>query len=282
MPTPSAYLQTPRGGRAARALPIVFFTLLLTGPAYAQLAAPNDAGVTFAHVHLSVADPALHMTLWTELFDAVPAEKGGYAAVRVPGALIFFTEQAPTAPSTDTVIDHFGLTVRDLPAILTAWRAHGHDVEHASSDATGTPRAALLLPGGVRLELVEDPSLPTRVAMDHVHFAAPRPARLRAWYADLFDLPPQPDGTAEATAYVPGATLIFREAAAERAPTDGTAIDHIGFEVEDFDAFVNRLQDQGIAVVFGPKYIERLDLWVVFFIDPSGALVEVSDGLDAW
>ena len=31
-------------------------TLLLVSPAYAQLAVPNDAGLTYGHVHLNVTE----------------------------------------------------------------------------------------------------------------------------------------------------------------------------------------------------------------------------------
>lgn len=62
--------------------------------ARAQLAAPNDLGVAFGHVHLSVADVGVHEELWTRLFDAVLAEKAGFSAVRIPGTLVFFTAVA--------------------------------------------------------------------------------------------------------------------------------------------------------------------------------------------
>ena len=46
-------------------------TLLLVSPAYAQLAVPNDAGLTYGHVHLNVTDVELHKQLWVVLFGGV-------------------------------------------------------------------------------------------------------------------------------------------------------------------------------------------------------------------
>lgn len=258
---------------------VVFvLTLLPAVPAQAQLAAPNDAGVAFNHLHLNVTDTALHKRLWTELLGGEVAERAGFVAIRLPGTLVFLRDDEPTAPSRDTAVDHFGFRVRDLDATLTAWRAMGYDVDGVSSDADA-PTAFLTLPDGATLELEEDTTLSVTAAMDHVHFVTPEHGGLPAWYANLFGAVPSDDTTA---ADVPGATLRFSEADVERAPTEYTAVDHIGFEVEDMDAFVRLLQGEGIELVFGPHYIEDLDLWVAFFFDPSGVLVEVSEGLDAY
>ncbi len=90
--------------------------LLLTGavallfalPANAQLAPPNSAGVTFAHVHLNVADVEVRKKLWVEQFGGVVVQKGSLVTVKFPGQLVVFTERAPTGGSQGTVMDHFG------------------------------------------------------------------------------------------------------------------------------------------------------------------------------
>ena len=46
-------------------------TLLLAVPVQAQLASPSVAGVSFAHVHLNVANVEVHKRLWVDHF-AVP------------------------------------------------------------------------------------------------------------------------------------------------------------------------------------------------------------------
>ena len=50
---------------------LIASALLIAHPAYAQLAPFNEAGVTFGHVHLSVADPKVHHQLWVEQFGGV-------------------------------------------------------------------------------------------------------------------------------------------------------------------------------------------------------------------
>lgn len=255
--------------------------LFWASPAAAQLAPANEAGVTFSHVHLAVADVDLHKQLWTDVFDAELAEKEGYVAVRVPGALIFLRGREPTAPSRATAMDHVGLRVRDLDALLEEWRALGYGVDEEHWDEE-IARAFVTLPGGTRLALEEDPDLQATAEMDHVHFFTPEPGALAAWYADLFGATPQDRSSTGTTATVPGSGLRFSRTERARAPTDSTAIDHIGFEVADMEAFVEMLRARGVEFVFGPAYVESLDLWVAFFPDPSGVLVEISEGLDAY
>lgn len=256
--------------------------LVVAGPVQAQLAAPNDHGVSFAHVHISVTDLSLHETLWTDLFGGVLVKKAGYSAVRVPGSLIFFTEQEPTAASVNTAIDHFGFRVRDLDEVLGKWQALGNEVDALWTSAEGVPKAYVTMPDGIRLELEEAPGLSTPTEMHHVHIYSPRYQELPEWYGGLFGAEPRVRGNIQTTADVPGANLSFSDSDEPRAPSDGTSIDHIGFEVEDMEAFAELLQERGIEVEFGPLYVESLDLWVAFFTDPSGALVEATQGLDKY
>ena len=55
---------------------LIAFALSIAHPAYAQLAPHNEAGVTFGHVHLSVADPKVHHQMWVEQFGGVGVDQG--------------------------------------------------------------------------------------------------------------------------------------------------------------------------------------------------------------
>ena len=266
--------------QAVRSLVIGAIVCLCGLHAQAQLAEPNARGVRFGHVHLKVADIELHKRLWTELFDAVLVEKKGYAAVRVPGALVFFTEGEPTAPSSDTAMDHFGFRVQDLDAVLATWRALGYTVDSNAGDESGPRTTYLTMPGGIRLQLQEDRDLSVKTRMDHIHFIPPKPNSLMTWYSETFGATPAAQRSIDSTLTVPGSSLSFAAATRPRSPTDGTAIDHVSFEVDDWDAFVTMLEGKGVEFEFGPVYIESIDLWVAFFTDPSGVSVEITHGLD--
>ena len=105
-------------------------------------------------------------------------------------------------------------------------------------------------------------------------------SELIAWYAERFGVAPDSQDDGSHLASIPGSELRFEDTEKDRLSTDGTAIDHIGFEIQEWDAFVETLQEAGIQFEFGPVYIESLDLWVAFFNDPAGVLVEITHGLD--
>jgi catechol 2,3-dioxygenase-like lactoylglutathione lyase family enzyme len=256
------------------------FTLLAT-PALAQLAEPNEAGITFGHVHVSATDMELHKKLWTDLFDGELVEKEGYTAIELPGVQIFLREQEPSAPSHLTAMDHFSFSVRNIDEILDQWQAMGYEVDESYSEQ-GDNGAFITMPDGIRLKLEENPALSVKAEMGHVHFISPQYSELPSWYAELFETEPGTEGSTELTSQVPGSGLRFSDSKTERLETEGTAIDHIGFETEDMEGFVKLIEDKEIPIEFGPRYIESLDLWVVFFSDPSGVLVEVTQGLNSF
>ena len=255
--------------------------MIFAPPALAQYAQPNEAGITFGHVHVSATDMELHKKLWTDLFDGELVEKEGYTAIEIPGVQIFLREQEPSAPSHQTAMDHFSFSVRNIDEILDQWQAMGYEVDESYAEQ-GDKGAFITMPDGIRLNLEEKPGLSVKAEMGHVHFISPQYSELPSWYADLFKTEPGPEGYTELISQVPGSGLRFSDSKIERLATEGTAIDHIGFETEDMEGFVKMIEDREIPIEFGPRYIESLDLWVVFFSDPSGVLVEVTQGLDSF
>jgi catechol 2,3-dioxygenase-like lactoylglutathione lyase family enzyme len=261
---------------------IAMAALVLAGPATAQLASPNAAGVTFAHVHLNVVDIELHKRLWVDHFDGVVVEKGPLTTIKFPNFFLILTEREATGPSQGTVTDHFGFKVRDLDAIHEAWRAAGYEVQGEFTGAEGFRNSYLLAPDGVRFELQEDASQSEKAVGYHVHFWTTEFRELWEWYADVFSAVPRQRGRIETTADVPGMNLSFATCRAECGPTRGRAIDHIGFEVDDLDAFAQMLEARGIELEFAPRYIESIALKIAFFTDPSGVRVELTEGLDEY
>ena len=255
--------------------------LILPVPVGAQLAPPNASGLTFAHVHLSVADMELHKRLWSELLDGQVVERAGYVAISVPGTLIFLTDRAPTAPSVGTAVDHVGFKVRELDKVLERWRSWGYEVDTEFMGGEGFPQAYVTMPNGTRVELTGDPGIGAASEMHHVHFYSPRHEEHLQWYLDVLDGVRATRGTITTTMNVPGANLSFARADSV-LPTQGTAVDHVGFEVEDIHAFAAMLEAKGVEFQLAPFHVESLDIWVGFFVDPAGARIEVSQGLDGF
>ncbi len=116
----------------------------------------------------------------------------------------------------------------------------------------------------------------------HTHFWSGQYRELMDWYVDTFGATPRQRGSIETTADVPGMNLSFANCRSECVPTRGRAIDHIGFEVDDLDAFAEMLEARGVELEFPPRYIESIALKIAFFTDPSGVRVELTEGLDLY
>jgi catechol 2,3-dioxygenase-like lactoylglutathione lyase family enzyme len=74
--------------------------------------------------------------------------------------------------------------------------------------------------------------------------------------------------------------LSFGGADGERAATQGTAIDHIGFEIDGLEEFCRRLEAMGIEFQVPYREIPAIELNIAYIIDPSGVRIEFTEGYD--
>ncbi|MDX1491665.1 MAG: VOC family protein [Pseudohongiellaceae bacterium] len=261
---------------------ILLFALLSIGQLQAQLAVPNDAGLTYGHVHLNVSDMDLHKQLWVEHFGGTVVEKGPLTAITMPNMAVILTDRAPTGGSRESVMDHFGFKVRNMAKFLAKWRAAGYEVEREFIGAEGQSNAYVMMPDDVYVELQEDQALPMEVMAYHIHFFTPQYEELLDWYTQLLNIEVRPRGSIGTTTNVPGMNLSFNNSREERLPTQGRAIDHIGFEVENLEAFCEELAKRGIAFDVEYREVGSIELKIAFITDPTGVYIEFTEGLDAY
>jgi catechol 2,3-dioxygenase-like lactoylglutathione lyase family enzyme len=259
------------------ALTLGGLALLLIAPARAQLPPGNAQGVSTGHVHLRVPDVARHRQIWTDL-GGVARASGRLELIEFPGIFVLLAQGEPEAASVATSANHIGFSVRDYAAYRQKLEALGASFFYESAD-----NGQLLadLPDGVRIEILTDRAQSQPIAFHHMHLAAPDVESLRDWYIEVFG--------AEAgerrglpSALVPGGRVDFLPAqgAAPRG-SRGAAIDHIGFEVRDMDAFAAHLADLGIAFDSAPRSVEAIGLTIAFVTDPVGTYIEITQGLAA-
>jgi catechol 2,3-dioxygenase-like lactoylglutathione lyase family enzyme len=252
-------------------LVLALVILLLTqAPAFAQLPAPNDSGVSIGHIHLYSKDPDVQKKIWVEALGAQVTKTGTLEMLRLPGVFIIINKTEPSAGSVGSTADHFGLSVKNLNDIKAKLAAMNVQVEG--------PFAGM--PDGLRLELVEDKSQTLPVVMHHIHLTTANGEMLRKWYVKTFgaengsrrDLP---------SAMFNGNEVDFLPANGPRppAPTKGRVIDHIGFEVKNLEPFVKKLQADGVTVEIPYREMPNLDLKVAFITDPVGTRIELTEGL---
>ncbi len=263
-----------------RFLATLCLILLSSSLAHAQLAVPNEAGLTYGHVHLNVSDIELHKKLWVEHFGGTVVQKGTLTAVRMPNMAVILTAREPTGGSQGTVMDHFGYKVRDIAKFLEKWRAAGLPVGREFIGAEGQKNAYVWMPDEVYVELQEDQALPVEISPYHIHFFTPEHESLLKWYTELLNIEVRPRGNIATTTNVPGMNLSFNPSNEERLPTKGRAIDHIGFEVADLEAFCKTLEAKGIPFDVAYRDVPAIGLKIAFITDPTGVYIEFTEGLD--
>lgn len=258
-----------------RAVP-VSAALLLGAPAGAQLSEPNEAGVSLGHVHLTVPDVEKHADIW-RLLGGRENAKGPLRMFTFPGMHILLAEGQPSMPSIETTANHIGFSVKDYDAYKAKLAEIGAEIFFESAE---NGQILADLPDGVRIEILTEPDQEAEIAFHHVHLSAPAEGELRDWYLEVFSAEPG-ERRGLPSALVPGGRVDFIPARGEAPmPSRGGAIDHIGFEVADMDAFAAHLGALGIELERGPTRVEAIGLTIAFLTDPAGTYIELTEGLD--
>lgn len=261
-----------------------------SAPVAAQIAAPNESGVSMGHLHYMVADVAAEREFWVRLGGTARTTAEG-ERVQMPGVVILLSAGAPdTGPS---LVEHVAFRVGSLAAI----GARGFELELV---AAYPGIASIRSPGGNRVELFEEGTA-TNVGFEpehadfvaerhnrplvgtldshHLHFYLPEDQVevARDWYVAHFGAVPGMRWRYLA-ADLPGMNLNFSAATGPQSPTRGRSPDHIGFEIAGLEDFCRELVSDG--VVFDQPY-RRVspELAVAILTDPWGTTIELSEGL---
>lgn len=250
---------------------LTFFAIPM--PSFAQLALPNTEGVSMGHLHFQATDIDASNQFW-EAFGASRVQNGPLSMYAVPGTFILVREAQPSSGSDGTMIVHVGFHVPDVDAAFERWTQAGIDVERG-----GFPIQLWVHgPDGLLIEILENPEINVPVQMHHIHWNIPDIAAMQAWYDEMFGATPGMRGDFQA-GDVPGVNLTYSGADMPLAPTQGTVLDHIGFEVTDLRATISKLEAAGISMDMDYREIPEANLAIAFLTDPWGTYIELTQGL---
>ena len=254
-------------------LMIVILAAMLATPAFAQLAPPNAMGVSIGHVHINASDVEAQQKFWTAVGGKiVNREKLVYA--EFPGIFVLLRKMDYTGGSVGSTINHFGFFVKDFDAAVAKWKAAGLTWEQANPG-----QGFLTGPDMVRIEIYENKMISTPMAMHHIHLQLTDPLAAQKWYIEHFG------GTAGKrnafdTVNVPGTEITLGKVDKAQVPTKGRSVDHMGFEVKNIDAFVQKLQAAGIKTDAAIRSsANAAGLRIVYVTDPWGTEIEITEGL---
>jgi catechol 2,3-dioxygenase-like lactoylglutathione lyase family enzyme len=267
--------------------------------ASAQLLAAKDGPIVYGHHHLSTANIEAQKKFLVDTLGGTALKIGtnNTEIVRFPNVLIFFRNQAPTGGTKGTTANHIGFSVPNLRAVVDKIKANGFrmvtaaeapadrvvkDDIAAPAQPGGAAIAFAMGPDETKVELVEAPKQTVPIQLHHIHFFSQRNTEMQAWYVKTFGAKPRTaaPGAAFVTADLPGVALNFTPSTEPVAGTPGRAVDHIGFEVKNLEAFTRKLEADGIKLDRPYTKVAALDIAIAFITDPWGTSIELTEGLD--
>ena len=252
---------------------------LAMGTAWAQPYAPNDMGVTMGHWHLNSADVEANKKIFVGM-GGTHIKAGVFDIVRFPGVIVMLNlrdaKSPPSAGTDGSVVNHVGFIVQNVQDSVARWKAAGVPVQPGNNGRTD--QAYVTTPDGLKIEILEDKQQNVPIRHEHVHFFLPEAAiaESQAWYAKTFGAKPGVRNNA-AVADIPGVQLRFAKADKPMVTTKGRVLDHIGFDVKDLQAFIKKLQADGIKLDRPYTKNEQTGDALAFITDPWGTYIELNE-----
>ena len=219
-------------------------------------AAPDEvraADAEYHHVHITSSAPPESVRWYSRHLDCAPiADRDDTADCH--GVEVTFVPQPTMGSTQGTGVNHIGFSYPDLTAKMAELedvgvRGSGVRLQRFPDGSTvrdvpGLFKIGFIFdPWGTRIEMVEDTEY---LGFHHVHLSATDPAATLAWYEQMFggeraSLKGRIDGL------LYGDVWLLASAHPEGTPatTEGRAIDHIGFIVDDIEAAAAELRDAG-------------------------------------
>jgi catechol 2,3-dioxygenase-like lactoylglutathione lyase family enzyme len=225
------------------------------------------------HIHLNVPDQATGVEWYQKYF-------GGKPTTEAPDRLMFgdtrliFLKNDKGQPSTGSALDHIGFSVADLDAKMKEFEAAGVKVVNPVRDVAGLFKLAFVEdPWGTRIEVVQDSE---KLGLHHVHLRGPDPAAVLAWYKDKFGgETAKMKGRLDGLKYTDVWILVQR---GDAVPSEGHAVDHIGWRTPNLDAKTKELKAQNVKFTTEPRPLKLASGAMVNFAyleGPDGAKIEL-------
>jgi lactoylglutathione lyase len=240
--------------------------------AVSNAAEPATRATDYDNVHIRVLDPdkaaAWYVSALGARLSTPPA--AGTAQVTFGANVITITKGNAVQTSAGTLIDHIGLSFKDLDAAVRTAEAAGATVTTTPRESPGIFKYAYIEdPWGVRIEMVEDAE---HLGFHHVHLRVKDPEATLAWYQQQFG-----GERAKLGGKVDGVRFngvwVFAMSSGADTPAPPTAIMLIALRVNDVDAALKGLNAAGIKTAAEPRDLPALRY--AFVQDPNGIRVEL-------
>jgi catechol 2,3-dioxygenase-like lactoylglutathione lyase family enzyme len=249
------------------ALGLLATTVWAAAPALARAA-------DYHHVHLTASNGE-DAAQWYIRHMGCQALRNRKDAAQCGTVLLLFFARAPKGASEGTGVNHIGFSFRDLTTKMKELEAAGVKVATPLRDAPGLFKLAFVEdPWGTRIEVVEDLEY---LGFHHIHLRSPDPDATSKWYQNVFGgQPAKLKGRLDGLLYGTTWLLVGRQTEGQLAPTEGRAVDHLGFSFPNLDAAAAEFKKKGVTFQAEPRDVQStVASRIAFVIGPDDVRIEV-------
>lgn len=251
---------------------LALFTWALLSAAAASAADALTKPTEYDNVHIRVLDPAKAADWYVKALGATMSEPPAPNTAQVVFGpnVVTITKGDTIVPSQGTLIDHIGLSYRDLDAAVKTAQAAGAKVTSPPQMSPGIFRYAYIEdPWGIRIEMVEDTE---RLGFHHVHLRVKDPVATLDWFekhigGERTKLRGKLDGMR-----YNGVWLFAMASGAETAPPP-SSIQLLAFRFADVDGAFKALTAAGVKAAAEPRELPALRYG--FVEGPNGVRIEL-------
>ena len=282
----------------SRVVVLTLLALVFSSNAFAQLLAAKDGPIVYGHHHLNVTNADEHKKFWVDALGGVATQIGTnkIEIIKFSNALLFMRVQKPSGGTKGSTVDHIAFSVINLRQAVDRIKANGFRIvtsTEAPPNITvkddiglveGGPVSGIayaLGPDEVKVELLEMKAQSAPIVSHHIHFFGAQ-KDMQSWYMKTFNAKEVTSANPAAfiSAGLPGLVMNFAPSQTPVVGTQGRALDHIGFEVKNLEAFTKNLESQGIKLAAPYRQVPALGIAIAFLTDPWGTYIELTEGLD--
>ena len=177
-------------------------------------------------------------------------------------------------PSAGGVVDHLGFSFANLSAKLAEVEGAGATVTTPRREVEGlSPLSFIVDPWGVRLELIEDPR---HLGFHHVHLRDPEPTEAAEWYHEQFGGVRRTVRGSQLEGILYPGNVWLLVSRGETFPSQGAAIDHIGWCAIVLDEKIAEFRAKGLELTTDRRDMTLPNGQIAFFYiaGPNGARIE--------
>jgi catechol 2,3-dioxygenase-like lactoylglutathione lyase family enzyme len=235
--------------------------------------------MAYDHIHLTASDPEKAYDWYLANLEGRAAENPGrmmfesYTGSRPLPLQLMFIKAPDAKPSEGSVIESIGFSFPDVAAKVKQLEAAGARVAAPVREVPGLwKRAAVVDPWGITIELVEDRE---QLGFHHITLRVADPAATTAWMQSAFGGERvKVRGTLDGLRY--GRTYLFVQQGAGAAPSQGRAIDHLGWGPSDIDATAADLKGKGVTFTAAPSpKVNQFGHRTAYVEAPGGVRIEL-------